>query len=132
MPGKLGLEDVVVFVMLTCAFYYGCDDLDVIGLTYAKISMYRPSKWLQLNQAAPRAPSQPYSFCTNLGPFTLQLCGVDFEVKNFFAENLNEKIPKRYSLVFLESLPYASTTDPALRTEADLVTIAPLPTTWMF
>lgn len=64
-------------------------------------------------------------------PDSLQLCGVDFEVKNFFAENLNEKIPKRYSLVFLESLPYASTTDPALRTEADLVTIVPLPTTWM-
>lgn len=31
-------------------------------------------------------------------PDSLQLCGVDFEVKNFFAENLNEKIPKRYFL----------------------------------
>lgn len=29
---------------------------------------------------------------------TLQACGVDFEVKSFCAENLEDKIPKRYPL----------------------------------
>uniref|UniRef100_A0A4X2KYC1 Arrestin-C n=1 Tax=Vombatus ursinus TaxID=29139 RepID=A0A4X2KYC1_VOMUR len=113
-----------VFVVLTCAFRYGRDDLDVIGLTFRK------DLYVQALQVFPKEPSQDPLPLTNLQecllhklgdnahPFIFQLptnlpcsvtlqpgpedaekaCGVDYEVKSFYAENLEEKIHKRNSV----------------------------------
>uniref|UniRef100_A0A8C3RQK8 Arrestin-C n=1 Tax=Chelydra serpentina TaxID=8475 RepID=A0A8C3RQK8_CHESE len=113
-----------VYVILTCAFRYGRDDLDVIGLTFRK------DLYVLTTQIYPPAPEQtptsltplqekllkklgehayPFTFemATNLpcsvtlqpGPDDLgKACGVDFEVKGFCAENLEEKIHKRNSV----------------------------------
>ncbi|KAM7045859.1 arrestin-C isoform 1-T1 [Molossus nigricans] len=113
-----------MFVMLTCAFRYGHDDLDVIGLTFRK------DLYVQVQQVVPAEPISPQRPLTvlqerllhklgdNAYPFTLQMvvnlpcsvtlqpgpedtgkaCGVDFEVKSFCAENLEDKIPRRDSV----------------------------------
>ncbi|KAM8965943.1 arrestin-C isoform 1-T2 [Sarcophilus harrisii] len=118
------VKDRKVFVVLTCAFRYGRDDLDVIGLTFRK------DLHMQALQVFPKEPSQAPVPLTNLQecllhklgdnayPFTFQLptnlpcsvtlqpapedadkaCGVDFEVKSFYAENVEEKISKRNSV----------------------------------
>ncbi|XP_004648081.1 arrestin-C [Octodon degus] len=110
-----------IFVMLTCAFRYGRDDLDVIGLTFHK------DLYVQTQQVFPAEPSSLqvpltllqerllHKLGDNAYPFTLQMvanlpcsvtlqpgpkdagkaCGVDFEVKSFCAENLEEKISKK-------------------------------------
>lgn len=68
-----------VFVMLTCAFRYGHDDLDVIGLTFRK------DLYVQVQQVVPPEPSSPQGPLTvlqerllhklgeNAYPFTLQV-----------------------------------------------------------
>ncbi|XP_043426941.1 arrestin-C isoform X5 [Prionailurus bengalensis] len=113
-----------MFVMLTCAFRYGHDDLDVIGLTFRK------DLYVQVQQVFPPEPNSTQGPLTvlqerllqklgdNAYPFTLQMvvnlpcsvtlqpgpedagkaCGIDFEVKSFCAENLEEKISKRDSV----------------------------------
>nr|XP_042125234.1 arrestin-C isoform X2 [Peromyscus maniculatus bairdii] len=113
-----------MFVMLTCAFRYGREDLDVIGLTFRK------DLYVQAKQVAPAEPTSIQGPLTalqerllrklgaNAYPFTLQMaanlpcsvtlqpgpedsgkpCGVDFEVKSFCAENPDEKIPKSDSV----------------------------------
>ncbi|XP_058570423.1 arrestin-C isoform X5 [Neofelis nebulosa] len=113
-----------MFVMLTCAFRYGHDDLDVIGLTFRK------DLYVQVQQVFPPEPTSTQGPLTvlqerllqklgdNAYPFTLQMvvnlpcsvtlqpgpedagkaCGIDFEVKSFCAENLEEKISKRDSV----------------------------------
>ncbi|XP_052669182.1 arrestin-C isoform X2 [Harpia harpyja] len=155
------LKDRKVYVTLTCAFRYGRDDLDVIGLTFRK------DLYVLTTQIFPPVPDQtpktltplqeklmkklgenayPFTFevraaqpfltthlrgvhqGSSLGTFfiyffslfpcsaqiatnlpcsvTLQpgpddvgkACGVDFEVKGFCAENLEEKIHKRNSV----------------------------------
>ncbi|XP_057243136.1 arrestin-C [Malurus melanocephalus] len=118
------LKDRKVYVTLTCAFRYGRDDLDVIGLTFRK------DIYVLTTQLYPPVPDQvpktltplqeklmkklgehayPFTFeiATNLPcSITLQpgpddvgkACGVDFEVKGFCAENLEEKIHKRNSV----------------------------------
>ncbi|XP_007507671.2 arrestin-C [Monodelphis domestica] len=118
------MKDQKVFVVLTCAFRYGRDDLDVIGLTFRK------DLYVQALQVLPReSPEAPLALTAlqecllrklgaNAHPFTFQLapnlpcsvtlqpgpedaekaCGVDFEVKSFYAENLEEKIHKRNSV----------------------------------
>ncbi|XP_033295007.2 arrestin-C [Orcinus orca] len=118
------MVEPIVFVMLTCAFRYGHDDLDVIGLTFRK------DLYVQVQQVVPAEHSSPQGPLTvlqerllhklgaNAYPFTLQMvvnlpcsvtlqpgpddtgkaCGVDFEVKSFCAENLEEKVSKRDSV----------------------------------
>uniref|UniRef100_F6W509 Arrestin-C n=1 Tax=Monodelphis domestica TaxID=13616 RepID=F6W509_MONDO len=110
------MKDQKVFVVLTCAFRYGRDDLDVIGLTFRK------DLYVQALQVLPReSPEAPLALTAlqecllrklgaNAHPFTFQVdafallphstqaCGVDFEVKSFYAENLEEKIHKRNSV----------------------------------
>uniref|UniRef100_A0A8C9DE06 Arrestin-C n=1 Tax=Prolemur simus TaxID=1328070 RepID=A0A8C9DE06_PROSS len=118
------LQGRKMFVMLTCAFRYGRDDLDVIGLTFRK------DLYVQAQQVVPAEPTSPQGPLTalqerllhklgdNAYPFTLQMvanlpcsvtlqpgpedagkaCGIDFEVKSFCAENLEEKISKRDSV----------------------------------
>lgn len=68
-----------VFVMLTCAFRYGHDDLDVIGLTFRK------DLYVQVQQVVPAEPNSPRGPLTvlqerllhklgdNAYPFTLQV-----------------------------------------------------------
>ncbi|NXH22188.1 ARRC protein, partial [Bucco capensis] len=132
------LKDRKVYVTLTCAFRYGRDDLDVIGLTFRK------DIYVLTAQIFPPVPDQtpktltclqeklmkklgenayPFTFeagaaqpflTTHLGGIATNLpcsvtlqpgpedvgkpCGVDFEVKGFCAENLEEKIHKRNSV----------------------------------
>ncbi|XP_039204265.1 arrestin-C [Crotalus tigris] len=113
-----------VYVTLTCAFRYGRDDLDVIGLTFRK------DLYLLKTQLYPPVPDQvpktltplqdklikklgehayPFTFemATNL-PCSITLqpgpddagksCGVDFEVKAFCAQDVEEKIHKKNSV----------------------------------
>uniref|UniRef100_A0A8C9WCS2 Beta-arrestin-1 n=1 Tax=Scleropages formosus TaxID=113540 RepID=A0A8C9WCS2_SCLFO len=107
------LKERKVFVTLTCAFRYGREDLDVLGLTFRKdlfmanIQAFPPfsegKKSLTRLQerlikklgehAYPFTfeipPNLPCSVTLQPGPEdTGKACGVDFEVKAFCAENL--------------------------------------------
>ncbi|XP_076774511.1 arrestin-C isoform X2 [Arvicanthis niloticus] len=127
-----------MFVRLTCAFRYGRDDLDVIGLTFRK------DLYVQTKQVAPAEPTSIQGPLTalqerllhklgaNAYPFTLQMvanlpcsvtlqpgpedsgkpCGVDFEVKSFCAENLEEKISKSDSVQLVVRKVQFSTLEP--------------------
>ncbi|KAM4697221.1 arrestin-C [Rhinophrynus dorsalis] len=137
-------KDKKVFVTLTCAFRYGRDDMELIGLSFKKdiytlfCQVYPP---LPENQK-PLTPLQEklskklganaFPFCfhmeTNLpcsvtlqpGPEdTGKPCGVDFEVKGFCAENLEEKVHKRNSVqLIIRKVQYApDATGPAPRAE---------------
>uniref|UniRef100_A0A3P9LA49 Arrestin-C n=1 Tax=Oryzias latipes TaxID=8090 RepID=A0A3P9LA49_ORYLA len=132
LPGKERLYGVVkvdttdfgdrkAFVQMACAFRYGSDDLDVMGLCFRK------DIWIQQIQIYPESSkpelsamhdtllkkagdnSYPFSFeiPTNL-PCSVSLqpgpddkgkaCGVDFEVKTYLAKEKNnpdEKIDKK-------------------------------------
>ncbi|TFK15395.1 sodium/bile acid cotransporter [Platysternon megacephalum] len=157
------LKDRKVYVTLTCAFRYGRDDLDVIGLTFRKdlyvlsTQIYPPVPEQTPTSLTPlqekllkKLGEHAYPFTFEVGtsqhtwlfPFTHssifccaqslwscgavatshapqqmiqdqwqlsqgvnschlcfpQACGVDFEVKGFCAENLEEKIHKRNSV----------------------------------
>ncbi|XP_009959065.1 PREDICTED: arrestin-C [Leptosomus discolor] len=147
------LKDRKVYVTLTCAFRYGRDDLDVIGLTFRK------DLYVLTTQIFPPVPDQApktltplqekllkklgenaYPFTFEVGasqpfltthlhgvPVTLQpgpddvgkACGVDFEVKGFCAENLEEKIHKRNSVrLIIRKIQFAPLkTGPAPKSE---------------
>ncbi|XP_070819067.1 arrestin 3b, retinal (X-arrestin) [Chaetodon trifascialis] len=117
-----GLNDRKVFVYLACAFRYGSDDLDVMGLSF------RRDIWIQRVQVYPPTggspPSSPmleflmkkvgdqghafsFQMPTDL-PCSVSLqpgpgdsgkaCGVDFEVKGYIANaanNVDENIEKK-------------------------------------
>nr|XP_033801699.1 arrestin-C [Geotrypetes seraphini] len=117
------LKNRKAFVTLTCAFRYGRDDMDLIGLSFRKdlyslaAQVYPP----QPEEKRALTPLQeklmkklgdhahPFYFqmATNL-PCSVSLqpgaedsgkcCGVDFEIKGFCAENLQENICKRNSV----------------------------------
>ncbi|XP_060032806.1 beta-arrestin-1 isoform X13 [Erinaceus europaeus] len=109
-----------VYVTLTCAFRYGREDLDVLGLTFRKdlfvanVQSFppapedkKPLTRLQerlIKKLGEHAypftfeipPNLPCSVTLQPGPEdTGKACGVDYEVKAFCAENLEEKIHKR-------------------------------------
>ncbi|XP_063169676.1 arrestin-C, partial [Candoia aspera] len=118
------LKDRKVYVTLICAFRYGRDDLDVIGLTFRKdlyvlttqlyppVSDQIPKTLTSLQDKLMKKlgdHAYPFTFemATNLpcsitlqpGPDDIgKSCGVDFEVKGFCAKNLEEKIHKRNSV----------------------------------
>uniref|UniRef100_A0A8C9WQV8 Arrestin beta 2 n=1 Tax=Scleropages formosus TaxID=113540 RepID=A0A8C9WQV8_SCLFO len=128
--------DPVVFVTLTCAFRYGREDLDVLGLSFRK------DLYISTFQAYPPLPEErkPYSrlqerLLKKLGqhayPFyftipqnlpcsvTLQpgpedtgkACGVDFEIRAFCAKSVEEKIHKRNSVrLVIRKVQYAPET----------------------
>ncbi|XP_014857202.1 PREDICTED: arrestin-C isoform X1 [Poecilia mexicana] len=109
-----GLNGRKVFVYLACAFRYGSDDLDVIGLSFRrdiwmkKVQVYpaadgNPTKTPMQESLLKKVGEQgcPFSFQmpTNLpcsvslhpgpndnGKFLSQACGVDFEVKAYIAK----------------------------------------------
>jgi len=113
--------DRKVFVQLACAFRYGSDDLDVMGLCFRKdiwiqhVQIYpenhkpdlTPMHDTLLKKAGDNA--HPFSFeIPNQLPCSVSLqpgpddkgkaCGVDFEVKTFLAKekcNPDEKIEKK-------------------------------------
>ncbi|KYO29609.1 beta-arrestin-2 [Alligator mississippiensis] len=117
------LKDRKVFVTLTCAFRYGREDLDVLGLSFRKDLF---SEALQaapppasppltptrlqdrlLRKLGPRAhpfafkipPNLPCSVTLQPGPEdTGKACGVDYEIRAFCAKSLEEKIHKRNSV----------------------------------
>ncbi|KAJ6663187.1 hypothetical protein lerEdw1_010323 [Lerista edwardsae] len=139
------LKDRKVYVTLTCAFRYGRDDLDVIGLTFRK------DIYVLTTQIFPPVPDQKPKTLTPLQeklmkklgehayPFTFEMatnlpcsvtlqpgpddvgksCGVDFEVKGFCAENLEEKIHKRNSVrLVIRKVQFAPiSTGPAPKSE---------------
>uniref|UniRef100_A0A8D1FN77 Beta-arrestin-1 n=1 Tax=Sus scrofa TaxID=9823 RepID=A0A8D1FN77_PIG len=115
-----------VYVTLTCAFRYGREDLDVLGLTFRK------DLFVANVQSFPPAPEDkkpltrlqerlikklgehayPFTFevrdCPVLRNPSPQACGVDYEVKAFCAENLEEKIHKRNSVrLVIRKVQYA-------------------------
>ncbi|KPP76962.1 arrestin red cell-like, partial [Scleropages formosus] len=130
------LKDRKVFVTLTCAFRYGREDLDVLGLSFRK------DLYISTFQAYPPLPEErkPYSrlqerLLKKLGqhayPFyftipqnlpcsvTLQpgpedtgkACGVDFEIRAFCAKSVEEKIHKRNSVrLVIRKVQYAPET----------------------
>ncbi|XP_018549434.1 arrestin red cell isoform X1 [Lates calcarifer] len=130
-PGYL--KDRKVFVTLTCAFCYGREDLDVLGLSFRKdlyvhtIQAFPP----QLVEKKPLSCLQeklmkklgqhayPFSFTIpqNLPcSVTLQLtqedfgkaCGVDYELRVFCAKTVEEKIHQRNSVhLVIRKVQYA-------------------------
>ncbi|NXP80931.1 ARRB1 protein, partial [Ramphastos sulfuratus] len=127
------LKERKVFVTLTCAFRYGREDLDVLGLTFRKDLFVasaqpfpplpeerRPLSRLQerlLKKLGDHAhpftfqipPNLPCSVTLQPGPEdTGKACGVDYEVKAFCAESLDEKIHKRNSVrLVIRKVQYA-------------------------
>uniref|UniRef100_A0A4W3JSW0 Arrestin-C n=1 Tax=Callorhinchus milii TaxID=7868 RepID=A0A4W3JSW0_CALMI len=120
------LKDRKVYVTMTCAFRYGRDDLDVMGLTFRK------DIYFDAYQVYPPLPENKreltclqtkliHKLGENCYPFFFKIptnlpcsvtlqpgqddigksCGVDFEVKGFCAENLEEKIHKRNSVCLI-------------------------------
>ncbi|XP_078068197.1 arrestin-C-like [Mustelus asterias] len=140
------LKDRKAYVTLICAFRYGREDLDVMGLSFRKdiycetIQVYPPVA----DNKKPLTPLQERlanKLKENCYPFILQMppnlpcsvtlqpgsedhrkqtCGVDFEVKAFCAENLEEKIHKRNSVnLIIRKVQYApekSTVQPKAET----------------
>ncbi|XP_060032804.1 beta-arrestin-1 isoform X11 [Erinaceus europaeus] len=127
-----------VYVTLTCAFRYGREDLDVLGLTFRKdlfvanVQSFppapedkKPLTRLQerlIKKLGEHAypftfeipPNLPCSVTLQPGPedtgksLSSQACGVDYEVKAFCAENLEEKIHKRNSVrLVIRKVQYA-------------------------
>ncbi|XP_030648086.1 arrestin 3a, retinal (X-arrestin) [Chanos chanos] len=119
-PADLG--DRKVWIQLACAFRYGRDDLDVIGLSFRKdiwikhVQMYPPADHKPkltemhdtlLKKAGDQAHPFTFEIPTNLPcSVTLQpgpddsgkACGVDFEVKAYLAkeaDNPDEKVDKK-------------------------------------
>ncbi|KAF4086106.1 hypothetical protein AMELA_G00102970 [Ameiurus melas] len=127
------LKERKVFITLTCAFRYGREDLDVLGLTFRKdlfvanIQAFPPVSEEKKNltrlqerlikklgeHAYPFTfeipPNLPCSVTLQPGPEdTGKACGVDFEVKAFCAENVEEKIHKRNSVrLIIRKVQYA-------------------------
>ncbi|XP_014070905.1 beta-arrestin-1 isoform X1 [Salmo salar] len=127
------LKERKVFVTLTCAFRYGREDLDVLGLTFRK------DLFVANIQAFPPVPEDKKRLTRlqerlikKLGehahPFTFEIplnlpcsvtlqpgpedtgkaCGVDFEVKAFCSENVQDKIHKRNSVrLVIRKVQYA-------------------------
>uniref|UniRef100_A0A3Q4HZ23 Beta-arrestin-1 n=1 Tax=Neolamprologus brichardi TaxID=32507 RepID=A0A3Q4HZ23_NEOBR len=126
-------EILFMFVTLTCAFRYGREDLDVLGLTFRKdlfvanIQAFPPvtEEKKTLTRLQERLIKKlgehayPFTFEIPLNlpcSVTLQpgpedtgkACGVDFEVKAFCAENVEEKIHKRNSVrLVIRKVQYA-------------------------
>lgn len=127
------LKERKVFVSLTCAFRYGREDLDVLGLTFRKdlfvsslqVFPVNPDEEHPLSRLQERLVKKlgehahPFTFQIPLNlpcSVTLQpgpedtgkACGVDFEVKAFCAENQDEKIHKRNSVrLVIRKVQYA-------------------------
>ncbi|KAK1800612.1 hypothetical protein P4O66_005820, partial [Electrophorus voltai] len=120
-----GFSFNIVWIQLCCAFRYGSEDLDVIGLTFRKdiwthhIQLhpdcgYKPALTEMHETLLKKSGDQSYVFTFNIPtnmPCSVTLqpgledkgkpCGVDFEVKAYLAraaEDPDEKIDKKYQV----------------------------------
>uniref|UniRef100_A0A4W5NK69 Arrestin-C n=1 Tax=Hucho hucho TaxID=62062 RepID=A0A4W5NK69_9TELE len=105
------LDGRKVWVYLACAFRYGSDDLDVIGLSFRKdIWVKRVQIYPVVGTKPANTPMQeallkkcgdqghPFTFTVNKCFLPLQSCGVDYEVKAYIAKEADdpdEKISKK-------------------------------------
>uniref|UniRef100_A0A8D3D1L3 Arrestin C-terminal-like domain-containing protein n=1 Tax=Scophthalmus maximus TaxID=52904 RepID=A0A8D3D1L3_SCOMX len=127
------LKDRKVFVTLTCAFRYGREDLDVLGLSFRKdlyISTFQvraafdsqwwggsSTRWKCVGSipgsSGPHVSlipqNLPCSVTLQPGPEdTGKACGVDFEIRAFCAKTIEEKIHKRNSVrLVIRKVQYA-------------------------
>lgn len=117
------LKDRKVFVSLTCAFYYGREDLDVLGLSFRKdlyvstVQVFPPQQeekkpLTRLQERLLKKLGQhaypihftipqnlPCSVTLQPGPEdTGKACGVDYELQAFCAKTVEEKIHQRNSV----------------------------------
>ncbi|XP_043348713.1 S-arrestin isoform X8 [Dermochelys coriacea] len=137
-----------VYVTLTCAFRYGQEDIDVMGLTFRKdlffsrLQLYPPvEKWESLSQLQEclmkKLGNNAYPFVLTFPdylPCSVSLqpapndvgkcCGVDFEVKAFCTENVEERIPKRNFVRLLIRKVQFAPEEPGPQPQAE--------TTWQF
>ncbi|EPY76279.1 s-arrestin [Camelus ferus] len=97
-----------VYVSLTCAFRYGQEDIDVIGLTFRRDLYFSQVQVFPPVGASGASTKLQESLIKKLGghtyPFLLTCCGVDFEVKAFATDSKNteeDKIPKKSSVRLL-------------------------------
>uniref|UniRef100_A0A2C9LHK6 Arrestin C-terminal-like domain-containing protein n=1 Tax=Biomphalaria glabrata TaxID=6526 RepID=A0A2C9LHK6_BIOGL len=142
------LKDRKVFAHILAAFRYGREDLDVLGLTFRKdlylssMQVYPPLKdskeskpltRLQerlIKKLGPNAypfffelpPNSPASVTLQPAPGdTGKPCGVDYELKTFVADNIDEKPHKRNSVrLAIRKLTYAPE-EPAPQPNAEAV-----------
>uniref|UniRef100_A0A3B4ZJM7 Arrestin-C n=1 Tax=Stegastes partitus TaxID=144197 RepID=A0A3B4ZJM7_9TELE len=115
------LQTYVLYVYLACAFRYGSEDLDVIGLSFRRdiwikrVQVYppteTPAKTPMMESLLKKVGDQGYPFSFQMPtdlPCSVSLqpgpgdsgkaCGVDFEVKAFLAnaaDNADEVIEKK-------------------------------------
>ncbi|XP_074658507.1 arrestin red cell-like isoform X2 [Tubulanus polymorphus] len=127
------LKDRKVFAHILAAFRYGREDLDVLGLTFRKdlflasVQVYPPIKEQQkpltrlqerlIKKLGPNAypfffdlpPNAPASVTLQPAPGdTGKPCGVDYELKTFVGESIDEKPHKRNSVrLAIRKLTYA-------------------------
>uniref|UniRef100_A0A8B9F3J1 S-arrestin n=1 Tax=Amazona collaria TaxID=241587 RepID=A0A8B9F3J1_9PSIT len=126
------LKEKKVYVSLTCAFRYGQEDIDVIGLTFrrdlyfSRVQVYppadKPDTLSHLQESLLKKLGKnaypffftfpdylPCSVCLQPAPHDVdKTCGVDFEVKAFSTENLEERIHKRNSArLLIRKVQYA-------------------------
>ncbi|KAL8574215.1 Beta-arrestin-1 [Nucella lapillus] len=144
------LKDRKVYAHILAAFRYGREDLDVLGLTFRKdlylssMQVYPPLKEQTQTEQKPLTRLQErlikklgpnaYPFFFELPPnapasVTLQPapgdtgkpCGVDYELKTFVADNMDEKPHKRNSVrLAIRKLTYAPE-EPAPQPSAEAV-----------
>ncbi|XP_030071502.1 S-arrestin [Microcaecilia unicolor] len=126
------LKGKKVYVTLTCAFRYGQEDIDVIGLTFRKDLFFsRVQVYPPVEETRPVTKVQEHllkKLGNNAYPFLLtfpdylpcsvslqpapsdagKTCGVDFEIKAFATNNLEEKIHKKNSVrLLIRKVQYA-------------------------
>uniref|UniRef100_A0A671MR22 S-arrestin n=1 Tax=Sinocyclocheilus anshuiensis TaxID=1608454 RepID=A0A671MR22_9TELE len=118
-----------VYVMLSCTFRYGRDDMDVLGMAFRRDiflssrQVYPPlqdkersihTKWVcvVISENAcvfSQFPDNlPCSVCLHPGPTDVgKRCAVEFEVKAFCAENQDEKAQKSSVRLAIRKIQYA-------------------------
>uniref|UniRef100_A0A8C3MIP1 S-arrestin n=1 Tax=Geospiza parvula TaxID=87175 RepID=A0A8C3MIP1_GEOPR len=114
-----------VFVSLTCVFRYGQEDIDVIGLAFrrdlffSRVQVYppadKPESLTLLQESLLKKLGKnayPFFFTVSISEELLILflstCGVDFEVKAFSTENVEERIHRRNSArLLIRKVQYA-------------------------
>ncbi|KAI6063370.1 S-arrestin isoform X3 [Aix galericulata] len=126
------LKGKQVYVTLTCAFRYGQEDIDIIGLTFrrdlyfSRVQLYpsadKPDSLTHLQESLLKKLGKnaypffftfpdylPCSVCLQPAPRDVdKSCGVDFEVKAFSTENVEERIHKRNSArLLIRKVQYA-------------------------
>lgn len=129
-PAELG--DKKVWVQLACAFRYGSDDLDVMGLCFRKdiwithTQLYpqasKPAQTPMLDTLLAKAGENAYGFTFEIPnnlPCSVSLqpapedkgkaCGVDFEVKAFIAKDKDDtEVDKKDSArLIIRKIQYA-------------------------